>query len=79
MEGGGIGTQNSQNESDTVTTTKQLSRAIRYLANSDACIRVQFRRDPEMCDRHAVDGCVACWDEELGRESPSVTRGDDFG
>ena len=21
------------------------------------------------CDRHAVDGCEACWDEELGREN----------
>ena len=51
-----------------MTTTKQLSRAIRYLADSDACIRVQFKRDPAMCDRHAVDGCEACWREELGRE-----------
>jgi len=23
--------------------------------NSDACTRVQFKRDPEMCDRHAYD------------------------
>lgn len=50
-----------------MTTTKQLSRAIRYLANSDACERVQFRRDPAMCKRHAVDGCEECWREELGR------------
>ena len=37
--------------------------------NSDACTMVQFRRDPAMCKRHAVDGCEACWDEELGREN----------
>ena len=51
-----------------MTTTKQLTRAIRYLADSDACVRAQFKRDPKQCDRHAVDGCEACWEEELGRE-----------
>ena len=51
-----------------MTDTEKLSRAIRYLADSDACTRVQFRRDMEQCTRHAVDGCEACWREELGRE-----------
>lgn len=52
-----------------MTDSEKLSRAIRYLADSDICERVQFWRDPEMCKRHAVDGCEACWDEELGREN----------
>ena len=51
-----------------MTEADKLKKAIRYLADSDACIRVQFKRDPAMCDRHAVDGCVACWGEELERE-----------
>lgn len=45
-----------------------LERAIRYLADSDICERVQFWRDPEMCRRHAGDGCETCWREELERE-----------
>lgn len=54
-----------------LTTTKKLARAIRYLADSDACTRVQFRRDPLQCFRHSegTDGCEDCWREELGRES----------
>ena len=52
-----------------MTDSEKLSRAIRYLADSDACTRVQFRRSAGPCDKHALDGdgCEACWREELGR------------
>lgn len=51
-----------------MTDTEKLAKAIRYLADSDICERVQFWRDPAMCDRHSVDGCETCWREELERE-----------
>jgi len=41
-----------------MTDAEKLSRAIRYLADSDACIRVQFKRNRKQCDRHfEADGC----------------------
>ena len=47
----------------------QRDKAIRYLADSDACTRVQFKRNRKQCDRHfEADGCEACWREELGGE-----------
>ena len=53
-----------------MTDAEKLSRAIRYLADSDACTRVQFKRDPLRCYRHSegTDGCEDCWREELGGE-----------
>lgn len=61
MEGGGIRTQDYQDESDTVTA---LALAIHYLANSDACLRVQFKREGAC---RAGVSCEECWREELER------------